>query len=165
MASLTTRVRYRQHQGSARVSLESILREMKWESNPAVVGGFVYVSSYDDYLYCLNATTGVQVWNFNTGEFIYSSPAVAGGCVTWGARTRSWYCLNATTGALIWNFTTGGAVRSSPAVADGRVDVGSMDYKCVPLGRNHGGADLELQHGTFSRNPPPPRWAVRVCWN
>jgi outer membrane protein assembly factor BamB len=56
------------------------------ESSPAVVGGFVYVGSDDDNVYCLNATNGAFVWNYTTGGNVDSPPAVAGGLVYVGKK-------------------------------------------------------------------------------
>jgi len=86
-------------------------------SSPAVVGGVVYVGSADDYLYAINATTGVLVWKFKTGNSIVdSSPAVVGSTVYIGSTDASVYAVNATTGAQVWKFATGAAINSSPAV-------------------------------------------------
>ena len=164
MASLTTRVRVQTTPRIGAGLSGAILREMKWNPTPPWWAGLFYVSSYDDYLYCLNATTGVQVWNFNTGEFIYSSPAVAGGCVVRGERGPEVLCLNATTGALIGNFTTGGAV-DPPRRGRWMCVRRKYGLQCVLLGRNHGGADLELQHGRFRGILPRRGGRVRVCWN
>jgi len=54
-------------------------------SSPAVVGGFVYVGSYDGNVYCLNAANGSQVWSYMVGDFVDSSPAVVNGVVYVGA--------------------------------------------------------------------------------
>ena len=44
--------------------------------SPAVVNGIVYMGSLDQYLYALNADTGVLVWKYKTGGQGDSSPAV-----------------------------------------------------------------------------------------
>jgi outer membrane protein assembly factor BamB len=74
-------------------------------SSPAIVDGVVYVGSYDGKVYALNATTGVQVWNYTASiGGVYSSPAVAGGVVYVGSHSAgNVYALNATTGAQVWN--------------------------------------------------------------
>ena len=96
------------------------------DSSPAVANGVVYVGSYDNNLYALNATTGTMLWSFTTGGGVYSSPAVANGVVYVG----SWdfngdvYALNATTGAEVWDYMTGSNEGGSPAVANGMVYVG-----------------------------------------
>ena len=50
-------------------------------SSPAVADGKVYVGSFDDRVYCLDALNGSQVWNYTTEGDIFSSPAVADGRV------------------------------------------------------------------------------------
>jgi len=96
-------------------------------SSPAVADGKVYVGSWDDKVYCLNAATGAWIWDYTTGDIVYSSPAVADGKVYVGSWDSKVYCLNAATGAWVWDYTTGNYVYSSPAVADGKVYVGSWD--------------------------------------
>ena len=97
-------------------------------SSPAVSGGIVYVGSADDNLYAINATTGVLVWKFLTGNSIVdSSPAVVGTTDYFCSSDYNLYAINATTGAQIWKFATGGAINSSPAVIGGTVYIGSTD--------------------------------------
>ncbi len=78
-------------------------------------------------IYCLNATTGAQIWNYTAGNWVDSSPAVANGYVYFGSIDKNLYCINATTGAQIWYYTTGAAIESSPAIAYGSVFFGSND--------------------------------------
>jgi outer membrane protein assembly factor BamB len=107
-------------------------------SSPAVVDGKVYVGSYDNKVYCLNAETGVYIWSYITGGIVESSPAVVDGKVYIGSGDKKIYCLDASTGAHIWNYTTGSFVYSSPAVVDGRVYVGSDDKKIYCLNAANG---------------------------
>jgi outer membrane protein assembly factor BamB len=95
----------------------------------------VYVGSYDNKVYCLNATTGAHIWNYTTGGSISeSSPAVADGKVFIGSYDNKVYCLNASTGAKIWSYTTGALVKSSPAIADNRLYIGSDDNRIYAFG-------------------------------
>jgi parallel beta-helix repeat protein len=81
----------------------------------------------DGWVYCLDAATGTQVWNFpTTGNIVWSSPAVADGKVYVGSHGGKFHCLDAATGTQVWNYTTDTGI-SSPAVADGKVYVGSVD--------------------------------------
>jgi outer membrane protein assembly factor BamB len=107
-------------------------------SSPAVANGRVYVGSFDNKTYCLDAVTGAHIWNYTTGGNVYSSPAVADGRVYVGSWDDKVYCLDADTGVHIWDYTTGGNVHSSPAVADGRVYVGSWDDKVYCLDADTG---------------------------
>ena len=107
-------------------------------SSPAIVGGRLYVGSYDSNVYCLNATTGGLLWSYLTGFIIESSPAVAGGRVYVGCDDNKLYCLNATTGVHLWNYSTDGIVYSSPAVADGRVFIGDFTGRVYCLNATTG---------------------------
>ena len=71
-------------------------------SSPAVANGVVYVGSFDNNVYALNANNGAAgVWSYTFGSAVYSSPAVANGMVYVGTTSQgNMYALNtATTGA------------------------------------------------------------------
>ena len=104
-------------------------------SSPAVANGYVYVGSWDDNLYQLNASNVSQlIASYTTGGGVISSPAIANGYVYVGSHDDNLYQLNASNvSQLIANYTTGGDVRSSPAIANGYVYVGSKDYNLYQL--------------------------------
>jgi serine/threonine-protein kinase len=54
-------------------------------SSPAVANGVVYVGSWDNDVYALNAKTGDLLWSYATGAGVDSSPAVANGVVYVGS--------------------------------------------------------------------------------
>jgi outer membrane protein assembly factor BamB len=89
--------------------------------SPAVANGVVYVGSFDDNVYALDARSGAKLWSYLTGNYVTSSPAVANGVVYVGSEDSSVYALNAGTGAKLWSYATGNWVLSSPAVANGVV--------------------------------------------
>src|SRR3972149_1568549 len=93
--------------------------------SPTVAGGLVYVGSYDDNIYALNATNGAVVWTYTTGNNVLSPAAVAEGLVYFGSEDNNVYALDAETGSFVWNYTTGFYVDSAPAVSDGVVYVAS----------------------------------------
>ena len=85
----------------------STRQQMKLILPPAVAYGCVYVGSDDNNVYCLNATTGIKIWQSPTGFWVTSSPAVAHGNVYVGSQDEYIYCLNATTGAKEWSLPDG----------------------------------------------------------
>jgi len=103
-------------------------------SSPAVADGMVYIGSNDHNVYALNASTGEQVWNYTTGNYVSSAPAVAGGMVFVGSYDYSVYALNASTGVRIWSYETGYEVSSSPVVVNGTVFIGSGDGNFYAFG-------------------------------
>jgi len=93
-------------------------------SSPAVVDKKVYVGSFDDKVYCLDADTGALKWSYPTGDDIHTSPTVVDGKVYIGSNDNKVYCLDAVTGVKIWEWESpDGPVQFSPAVADGIVYV------------------------------------------
>lgn len=125
-------------------------------SSAAVVQGLVYFGSWDQNIYCLNATSGAKIWNFTTGYFVRSSPAVVDGYVYTGADDGYVYCLNANTGALVWKTPAPGQIEylemgtypqfdSSPIVVNGQVFVGSLDGKMYCLNAGTGAIEWTLQ--------------------
>ena len=107
-------------------------------SSPAVANGVVYVGSFDFNVYALNASSGVKLWSYTTGNKVESSPTVASGVVYVGSWDNNVYALNASTGAKLWSYATGGPVYSSPAVANGVVYVGSGDNNVYALNASTG---------------------------
>ena len=106
------------------------------ESSPAVVNGVVYVGSYDNKVYALNASTGALLWSYATGNSVDSSPAVANGVVYVGSWDFYIFALNAKTGALLWNFP--GDITDSPAVANGMLYYGTYGGGIVAFGLKKG---------------------------
>lgn len=134
--------------------------KLKWKfstsasvcSSPAVAKGKVYILSYDQYLYCLDAVTGTNIWKtqlksptswYGGGA---SSPAVDQ-LVYVGSRDENVYCLSPIDGSIVWKFTMGpqagpgiggmpiaiDCTDSSPAVAGDKVYIGSGDHNVYCL--------------------------------
>ena len=89
-------------------------------------------------MYALNATTGAELWIYDTGTQINSAPAVVDGVVYIGSENYNVYALNATTGAEVWSFATGSQVTAMPAVANGVVYIGSDDNTFYALNAKTG---------------------------
>ena len=121
-------------------SLETRGLKLNWQSptgnfydsasSPVLANGVVYYGSFDysgsaltGHVYALNASTGAQLWSFETPGPVTSSPAVANGVVY--VSSESLYALNASTGALLWSSATAGN-GDSPTVANGVVYVSSQ---------------------------------------
>jgi PGF-pre-PGF domain-containing protein len=98
---------------------------------PAVHNGTVFVggSGYrqgSGVMYALNATTGAEVWRFQTSSTaILSSPAVADGTVVFGTHEEKLRALNASTGAIEWSVQTRNLFHSSPSITEDVVYVGT----------------------------------------
>jgi len=107
-------------------------------SSPAVSEGVVYIGSFDNYVYALDASTGNLKWKYHTDDQVASSPAVSGGVVYIGSYDDHLYALDASTGNLKWKYLTGDRVWSSPAVSEGVVYIGSYDDHLYALDASTG---------------------------
>ncbi len=113
-------------------------------SSPAYWNGNIYIGAGDsysrgsNYLYCINATTGVLDWKFGTGDSVCSSPAIEYGRVYFGCNDRKIYCVDAIgngdgTTDKLWEHNTVSKVYASAAVGYGRVYIGDSGgwFYCV----------------------------------
>lgn len=122
-------------------------------SSPAAVGDRVYVGSYDDYLYCLDAENGSPVWKYSMSN-VRSSPAVADGKVYVGSWDTYIYCLNADNGSLVWRYKTGDRIESSPTVVNDRVYIGSYDNYVYCLNAENGSLVWKYPTGMWVGSSP-----------
>ncbi|MBI5886955.1 MAG: PQQ-binding-like beta-propeller repeat protein [Deltaproteobacteria bacterium] len=114
-------------------------------SSPVVSGGRLFIGSYDNSLYALDAATGAKLWSFKTGGEILSTPAVHNDAVYFGSKDGYVYALNAQTGALVWKYETDLSVVSSPVVTDELVIISSNDSYLYALSTADGKRQWRLQ--------------------
>ena len=115
-------------------------------SSPAVFNNHVYFGSGDGNVYALDASSGVLVWKFPTGDVVHASPAVANNTVYIGSWDSNLYALDAESGQEKWRFKAGEdpvahnqvGFQSSPTVVDGVVYSGCRDGHVYALDANTG---------------------------
>ncbi|MCW4009297.1 MAG: InlB B-repeat-containing protein, partial [Candidatus Bathyarchaeota archaeon] len=91
-------------------------------SSPAVADGVVYVGSKDNKVYALNASSGVQIWNYITGDDVsYSSPAVVDGVVYVGSYDGKVYAFGGPSAPPEYTLTMN-------TVGQGSVSPGNQTY-------------------------------------
>jgi len=96
-------------------------------SSPLYENGSIYIGSYDNNLYSLNAANGEFQWKFATEGGVACRPTVQDGMVYIGSEDHNVYAITARTGKIAWNYATEGPIHSSPRVAEGHVFIGSDD--------------------------------------
>lgn len=102
-------------------------------SRPLVHDGVVYVSSYDNNLWALNAGDGSLIWKFPTEGGLGSSPIYSGGHIYVGSTDQNLYAVDARTGKHRWMFRTAGKIYSTPCAALGLILFGSDDGKLYAI--------------------------------
>lgn len=102
-------------------------------STPLVNSGVVYIGSYDNNLWALDAKDGSLIWKFATEGGIGSSPAYGGGTVYIGSSDHRLYAVDARTGKRKWSYKAEGKIFTRPHLALGLVFFGSDDGKLYAL--------------------------------
>lgn len=73
-----------------------------FHSTPAYYAGFIYCG-YTNYIYCIDAKTGLLKWKYNTGkDSINSSPIVFSNTVFFASNNKL-YALSYNTGNVLWS--------------------------------------------------------------
>ena len=89
--------------------------------------GTIYVGSYDNNLYALDATSGEFKWKFPTEGGIVTRPAITPDSIYIGSEDSHMYSITTRTGKLAWSHQVDGPIRSSPRVSEGHVFFGADD--------------------------------------
>jgi len=94
---------------------------------PALFENTVFIGSYDNNLYALNAADGEFKWKYPTDGGVVSKPAISDGNVFFGSEDHRLHVVTARSGKIAWSHYAEGPVRSSPCIAEGHVFIGSDD--------------------------------------
>jgi len=131
-----------------------------------VAGDKVFVGSADGSLYAVDATSLDVLWEFKTGDKIWSTPGWDGQTLYIGSFDRSVYAVESDSGNEIWSFATEGPVIATPLVADGRVIVASFDRRLYCLDAATGGEIWTFSGGNGTETTPQKWfWATPVQVN
>ncbi|MBK9924595.1 MAG: serine/threonine-protein kinase [Anaerolineales bacterium] len=94
---------------------------------PTISQGSLYIGSYDNNLYSLDAAEGKFQWKYPTDGGIVSRPVVVDGNIYIGSEDKRLHVVSSRSGKVVWTYYTDGPVRSSPSIAEGHVFLGSDD--------------------------------------
>jgi len=113
----------------------------------------LYVACRNGFLYCVDATTGEKLWEYQataSGQ-IQSSPAVVNGKVYFGTTDNYLYALDASTGLYKWRYTAGGPIYSSPTVVGDLLYFGCDNYRLYALNISGSLPSLKWYYETNNR--------------
>ncbi len=102
-------------------------------SSPCIGHDIVFIGSYDQHVYAIDAKTGKREWAFKTDGGVSSSPAIWQDLVIVGSEDGAVYGIDMRGGMRRWIFRTEKAVRSSPRMQDRVVFIGSDDQNFYAL--------------------------------
>ena len=93
--------------------------------SPLATDEFILAPSADNHLYAIDFS-GALVWDFLTGEPLWTQPAADGETAYLVSLDHHLYAVDLQTGAQNWDVDLGGAVIGAPLVANGLVYAGSF---------------------------------------
>jgi outer membrane protein assembly factor BamB/tRNA A-37 threonylcarbamoyl transferase component Bud32 len=140
--------------GSSIKPLWSFKCEDEIRSTPTIAQGVLYVGSYDNNLYALNAADGKFQWKYPTDGGIVSRPAVLDGNIYFGSEDKRLHVVSARSGKVMWTYYTDGPIRSSPRVAEGHVFIGSDDRYLHAVNMNTGRLVWRFETADAVRSTP-----------
>ena len=112
--------------------------------------GKIYLGSKNGIFYCLDATTGNLLLQYDTGKRgnsgIFSSPALYNGKVYFGGGDGHVHALNTSDFSLAWLYTSNRSFISSPAEANGIVYSGGGDSTVYAFDATSRDEALEFQN-------------------
>ena len=120
---------------------------------PLCQNGVVYIGSYDNNLYALNAANGNFLWKYATEGGIVSKPAFFENNVCFGSEDKRLHVVTQR-GQVNWTYYTNGPVRSSPHVAEGHIFIGSDDGMLHAVNGITGRRIWQFDAGSTIRSTP-----------
>jgi outer membrane protein assembly factor BamB len=133
------------------------------QSSPVVVDDRAYFGGDDTNVYCLDAQTGDEIWNYTTGNAVKSTPLVFDDVVYVGSTDGNFYAIDAESGEKQWNYTlpTYGQIWSSSAISNDLIFFGADDGILYALNiSNTSAPDLEWTFltGWLIQSSPAVNW-------
>jgi len=121
---------------------------------PTISDGSLYIGSYDNNLYSLDASDGKFQWKYPTEGGIVSCPAVADGNIFIGSEDKLLHVISSRSGKVVWTYYTEAPIRSSPSIAEGHVFIGSDDSYLHAVNINTGRMVWRFESADAIRSTP-----------
>lgn len=99
------------------VTLNKNARFKDIDATPVLDEENIYISSYDDKLYCLSKTNGSIVWKYAAGGA--TAPVISGQLIFISGSNGSVVSLNKKTGELVWKKSDIKGIASEPIISKG----------------------------------------------
>jgi outer membrane protein assembly factor BamB len=114
------------------------------ESSPLLHGKRLFVGSWDQNVYAINAENGRKIWSFQADNQVNTSAAYSEGRIFIASDGGTLYALSAKSGKLLWSAQSNSSFGSrefwyaTPTVAYGRVYIGNTDGTMYVYGAKSG---------------------------
>lgn len=121
---------------------------------PAFHDGVLYVGSYDNNLYALDASNGEMKWKYATDGGIPGRPLIFENNIYFGSEDHRLHVVSLRNGRVAWTYFTEGPVRGSPRIAEGHVFFGSDDGYLHAVSTTNGRLSWKTEGGAPIRSTP-----------
>ncbi len=121
---------------------------------PAISQGLLYIGSYDNNLYGLNAADGKFQWKYPTDGGVVTRPVVYDGNIYFGSEDKRLHVISARAGKVVWTYYTNGPIRSSPRIAEGHIFFGSDDNFIHAVNLTTGRMAWRFETADYVRSTP-----------
>lgn len=121
---------------------------------PAFHEGSLYVGSYDNNLYALDASNGELKWKYATDGGIPGKPLIFENNIYFGSEDHRLHVISVRSGRVAWTYFTDGPVRGSPRIAEGHVFIGSDDGHLHAVSTSGGRLSWKTEGGAPVRSTP-----------
>jgi outer membrane protein assembly factor BamB len=115
----------------------------------------IFISDTSGYVYALNSSSGVLIWEKKIGNTCdISSPSISGGLLFIGTRDfeeGAFFALNETNGEILWKYPVGASVTAPPSIVDGMMLCGTDSWNMYAFDFGIGNGDW-LLHRYDSNN-------------
>ncbi|QDK37824.1 PQQ-binding-like beta-propeller repeat protein [Bdellovibrio sp. NC01] len=115
------------------------------DATPVVDGDLIYISGYDDKLYCVSAAKGEVVWRIDGGG--YSGVTLFGDKLFYPTSTGEVQALAKANGEKLWSYKLKEGIPTQIKVFKGIVTFGESQGRLVFLDMNTGKALGEMEPG------------------
>ena len=98
-------------------------------ASPGIIKDKVFFAASDKKMYCFQKNDGSKVWDFGTGDKIWSSPSISenDNILFFGSLDAHIYGIDVDSGKQTWKFPTMGMIDSSAAIANNMLFMTSRD--------------------------------------
>lgn len=125
-----------QRLGWEKQTTDTLYKNLAWSfqsdgaifSSPIVFQNQVFFASVDNYIYCVNDSTGILKWKTRLDNWVESTPAIANGMIYIGCMDHKIYALSTENGNLKWSFETSSWIESSPVVMGKQLYFGGTEF-------------------------------------
>lgn len=97
--------------------------------SPVIHGNKLFVGNSDGKLYAIDINTSSLLYEYQTGDRIWSTPAVdaSSNTILFGSYDKKFYALSTDDLSLKWSYETDGSIISTPFINEGVVYFGAFD--------------------------------------